>query len=199
MFIELTEFLRCPAAHPSDPHLVLVPDQMVGRMVLEGTVGCPQCRQEFPVRGGVADFDANAAPASPAPPADQRLADTVRALLALTNPGGYVVLVGSAAALAPALTSLMGGIHLVGVNPPAGVQVGANLSLLRHGAGLPLRSRMARGVVLGAEATAAWLEEGARVLLGGLRLVVLRPEVTPPGAVQQMASGHGLWVGEKRP
>jgi uncharacterized protein YbaR (Trm112 family) len=196
VFIELTEHLKCPGAH-EEQHLILVPDRMVGRTVLGGTVACPVCRREYPVTDGIVRFGAP----PPAPPwraMDAGLAEAVRALLSLSNPGGYVVLVGSACVLASSLATLMGGVHFVGVNPPAGVDVTPSLSLLEHGAAVPLRSAMARGVVLGEEsATSSWLEDGARVLLGGLRLVVLRAETEAPPGITRLASGQGLWVGEK--
>ena len=180
-------------------HLVLVPDRMVGRMVLEGTIGCPVCRREYPVRAGIALFD-DEGPETPAAPApDPALAEAVRALLGLSNPGGYVVLVGTACALAPSLASLLGGVHLVGINAPPGTEVTPSLSLLAHAGGIPLRTGMARGVVLGAEAAVSpWLGEGARVLLAGLRLVALREAVAAPDGVTVVAAGQGLWVGEKR-
>lgn len=198
MFIELTEYLRCPVLHETEMHLILVPDRMVGRMVLEGTIGCPVCRLEYPVRGGVAWFGEDVSARPPVPAPDLGLVEAVRALLSLSNPGGYVVLIGAAVALAPALASAMGGIHFVGVNPPAGTEVTPSLSLLVHPTLVPLRRAIARGVVMGAESSASWLEEGARVLLGGLRLVVLRTDTEAPAGFERLASGQGLWVGEKR-
>jgi hypothetical protein len=198
VFIELTEHLRCPAAHESGLPLVLVPDRMLGRMVLEGTIGCPTCRREFLIREGIGRFGEASPETPPAPAVDGTLAESVQALLSLSHPGGYVVLIGSAVALAPALAGAMGGIHFVGVNPPAGIGVTPTLSLLLHPSVVPLRSKVARGVVVGGEVPAQGLGEGARVLLAGLRLVVLRGEVTAPAGVEPRAAGKGLWVGEKR-
>ena len=42
MFIELTDHLRCPADH-EEAFLVLLPDQMDGRAVRGGALGCPVC------------------------------------------------------------------------------------------------------------------------------------------------------------
>lgn len=197
MFIELTEHLKCPASH-DEMHLVLVPHGMVGRVVIRGTVGCPVCRVEYPVENGIVRF--GPAPAMPAgPPRDPGLAEAVRALLGISNPGGVVGLVGSACELGAPLAGLLGGVHLVGINPPAQVEPSPSLSLLVHGTSLPLRSAVARGVVLGGEyASAPWLAEAVRVLLGGLRLVVLQSAVNAPPGVTPLAAGKGLWVGEKR-
>jgi len=57
---------------------------------------------------------------------------------------------------------------------------------------------MARGVVVGAElARTPWVAEGVRVLLPGRRLVVEDEQAAPAG-MAQLASGQGVWVGEKR-
>ena len=195
MFIELTEFLRCPEDH-DDAFCIVLPDEMVGRTIMRGVIGCPACRREYPIRNGVAEFGryvaAGSAPATA--PADP---DTVAALLGLTNPGGCVILRGSAATLAAALAERLGGVHLVGINAPDGTEVSPALTLLNHQWKIPLRSAVARGVVVPADmAQAAWLGEGARVLLRGQRVVVAGEDVVVPG-LEPVATGRGLWVGQK--
>lgn len=199
MFVELSEFLRCPEPH-EESFCVVAPDAMVGRMILAGVVGCPVCRREYPIRQGVVQFGEAAEPeggGEAGGAAGQADADDVWALLGLTSPGGFVVLVGSASRLAPALGQRLGGVHFVGVNPAAGVEMSPGLSLLRHPSRIPLRQSMARGVVLGAEAAGdPWIREGVRVLLGGLRLVAVAETASAPG-LDRLASGPGLWVGQK--
>lgn len=195
MFIELTEFLQCPEDH-DDAFCIVLPDEMVGRTIMRGVIGCPACRREYPIRNGVAEFGrypaAGSAPATA--PADP---DTVAALLGLTNPGGFVILLGSAATLAAALAERLGGVHFVGINAPDGTEVSPALTLLNHQRKIPLRSAVARGVVVPAEmAHAAWLGEGARVLLRGQRVVVAGEDVVVPG-LEPVAAGRGLWVGQK--
>jgi len=56
MFIELSEFLRCPAQH-DEAFCVVMPLEMVGRSVVRGVIGCSNCRREYPVVQGVAIFD----------------------------------------------------------------------------------------------------------------------------------------------
>jgi hypothetical protein len=85
----------------------------------------------------------------------------------------------------------------VGINAPREVEPSSVLSLVRTLDGVPLRSAMARAVVIGAEyAAAKWISESVRVLLGGLGLVVLTTDVTVEG-VEQLAVGNGVWVGKK--
>ncbi|OLC01908.1 MAG: hypothetical protein AUH78_10765 [Gemmatimonadetes bacterium 13_1_40CM_4_69_8] len=205
MHIELTEMLRCPETH-EEAFLVMSTGEMVGRMVRSGILGCPVCRREFPIMKGVVQFsagegaplrDKNTQSLRGAPsPAD---AQTLQALLDLSGPGGYVVLVGSAARHAVGLAGLMGGIHFVGINAPPEVGELPVLSLLACETMIPLRGAVARGVVVGPERTStAWLGEALRVLLRGRRLVIEDERVTAPAGLKQLAMGEGMWVGEKQ-
>lgn len=194
MFIELTDMLRCPRDH-EESYLVLVPERMDARRVVTGLLGCPVCQAEYPVREGVADFG-GAPPSS----AGGAVADAaaLQAFLGLDGRGGYVVLAGSAAAAAHELAAAEAGVHVVAVNPPAGVPSGVMVSVLRAPDRLPFKTRHARGVVLGDDcSSAAWTAEGARVLLPGLRLVVLA-DVPVPAGVTELARSAGAVVGERR-
>lgn len=195
MFIEISEFLRCPQPH-EDSFCVVVPHEMTGRMILRGVVGCPVCKREYPITDGEVRFGETAGAAEAAEAAG--MADVIWALLGLTGPGGLVVLVGSATRLAGALAARMGGVHFVGLNASAGIEISPELSLLRHPDRIPWRHAVARGVVLGAETAAApWIGEGVRVLLNGQRLVAVAETMAAPGLVR-LAAGRGLWVGQKR-
>ena len=196
--------LRCPETH-EEAFLVMSTGEMVGRMVRSGILGCPVCRREYPILKGVVDFRGRgrgegAPPSHPSPfPGRSTDAQTLQALLDLSGPGGYVVLVGSAVRHAVGLAGLMGGIHFVGINAPADVEELPVLSLLACETMIPLRGAIARGVVVGPEGTSPpWLGEGLRVLLRGRRLVIEAERVKPPSGVTQLAIGEGLWVGEKR-
>ncbi len=194
MFIELAEFIRCPRDHP-ETHCVLMPSEMIERSVIRGIVGCPECRREYPIEGGIARFGA---PPPVLPVAQPPEPEVVQALLGLSTPGGYLVLVGSATRLSGALGRLIGGLGFVAVNAdPALVEGLPSLSFLEAEGSIPLRSAMARGVVLGQEyAREPWTREAARVLLPGLRLVALRDELESVG-LERLASGPGIWVGRK--
>jgi hypothetical protein len=192
MFIELTEYLRCAGGH-GDEYLVLTPDKMVERTVVFGTLGCPICKREFRIENKVAIFgEAESVPASTI----DLPAGNVHALLNLSGPGGYVALVGSGATLAPSLSDLFEDVHLIGVNAPASVTPTDAMSLVT-GELVPLRSQVARGVVLGAEQKTAQIEDAARVLLKGLRMVVLAERAELPDGIKLLAAGNGLTVGER--
>lgn len=195
MFIELTEYLRCPESH-AETYCVLVPETIVERRVTRGSIGCPTCRREYPIVEGIVEFgfaDVVDYPAADSLPDPQ----VVQALLGLGSPGGFVALIGSAASGAPQLTRLLDGVHFVGVNPPPDVEASRFLSPLRSARGIPLKTGVARGVVVGADhARPPWLEDGVRVLLRGQRIVVLR-ELGELNGVERLAVGDGLWVGSK--
>lgn len=196
MFIELAEYLLCNGDH-EPTYLVMTPDRMENRIVLEGTVGCPRCRREYRIENGLLDFLPLDVRYDPPDPASGVSAETIRALMGITGPGGYVVLIGSAASLAPALAGLLDGVHLVAVNPPATLETTPEISRLRGRDRIPLRASMARAVVIGAEhAIDPWLDDACRILLRGLRLVVLTDDPGPVGA-QALAAGDGMWVGQK--
>ncbi len=204
MHIELTEMLRCPEPH-RDEFMVLSTGAMSGRMVRYGVVGCPVCRREYEVVDGVVYLggretgDAGrGTPAATPPPLSVSPPEVFQALLDLSGPGGYVILLGSAARHAVSLAARMGGIHFVGINAPPDVEELPVLSLMRAPGVIPLRPAMARGVVVGAELVGPpWLAEAVRVLLRGRRLVVEREDDVAVPGVRRLASGDGLWVGEK--
>ena len=197
MHIDLTEMLRCPEPH-DEAFLVMSTGEMRGRMVRSGLLGCPVCGREYPLIKGVARFSGigEQRAVSSALPVD---AESLQALLDLSGPGGYVVLVGNAARHAVGLAGLMGGIHFVGIDAPPDVEELPVLSLLSCDSMIPLRRAMARAVVVGRDhAEAAWLGEAERILLPGRRLVVEREDVTPPAGLTRVASGRGLLVFERR-
>ncbi|HEV8400010.1 MAG TPA: hypothetical protein VGQ18_09270 [Gemmatimonadales bacterium] len=206
MHIELTEMLRCPEPHREDA-MVLSTGEMIGRMVRSGLVGCSVCRKEFFIKDGIVDFVGSEEPGAGSrrtavPPTPGALLPTptdLQALLELSGPGGFVVLLGDATRFAASLAGLMAGIHFVGVNAPADTAELPILSLLRSSGGIPLRQSFARGVVVGADlATSPWLVEAHRILLRGRRFVTLHEKPELPIGLEKLATAKGLWVGEKK-
>ena len=199
MHIDLTEMLRCPEPH-EEGFLVMSTGEMRGRMVRSGVLGCPVCGREFAILKGVVQFSGSGERgAGPGSAAEGPAPETLQALLDLSGPGGFVVLLGSAARHAVGLAGLMSGIHFIGIDAPPDVEELPVLSLVACDTMIPLRRTMARAVVVGRDrAELAWLAEAHRILLPGRRLVVERDDVTPPPGLTRVASGQGLLVAERR-
>jgi uncharacterized protein YbaR (Trm112 family) len=197
MFIELTDHLRCPAEH-DEQFLVLLPEEMSGRMVRRGALGCPVCGRTYRVDAGVLTA---AAAEPPVPPdgAPQLGADALAAFLGLGGPGGYLVLVGAPGALWQELLELIPGVAPVLVNPPADVPDEYPGSMIRSDR-IPLKSRSMRGVVLGAEVAGDrwWRDEAARVVLPGLRVVGEGAAAAESERLELLASTAGAWVAAAR-
>jgi uncharacterized protein YbaR (Trm112 family) len=196
MFIELTDHLRCPADH-DEAFLVLLPDRVEGRSVQTGTLGCPVCDRRFELHDGVLDTGDAPSPRATAEPS-KLTAEALAPLAGLNGPGGYLVLVGPPAGLWRDVAALVPGVALVAVNPPLAVVDEAGISVLRGGR-LALKTDSMRGVVLGRPygGEPAWVEEAARVVLPGLRVVGEGPDPDPE-LVDLMASAGGVWVGTRR-
>lgn len=194
MFIEVTDHLRCPEPH-DERYLVLLPDEMDGRSVRRGQLGCPVCGRTYSVRDGIVEFGG-----APGVPASASALDgtALAALLGLGGPGGYLALVGAPAARWRELLEAAPGVAPIAVNPPAGVVDEYPLSVV-HAGRIPLKARSMRGVVLGAGFAddPHWLGEAVRVTLPGLRIIGEGPEPGEGAGVEVLATAGGCWVGTK--
>jgi uncharacterized protein YbaR (Trm112 family) len=195
MFIELTDHLRCPSPH-DESFLVLLPDKMEGRSVRTGQLGCPVCGRTFQLVDGV--FDAGGATEPERAGNTALSAEDLSVLIGLSGPGGYLALVGPLASLWGEIAQLNSGVALVAINPPQDVADGEGVSVIRGGM-IPLKSRSLRGVALGKPYAQypAWIREGARVVLPGLR-VVGEGGSPPEDVIDVMASAGDVWVGTKK-
>jgi uncharacterized protein YbaR (Trm112 family) len=194
MFIELTDHLRCPAAH-EEGYLVLLPDRIDERSVREGRLGCPICGRTYTLAEGILDLGGEVADP---PPTTLLEPEPLTALVGLSGPGGYLVLVGQPAARWREVAELNPGVSLVAVNPGPDVTDAAGISVLRSES-LPLRSRSMRGVVLGTPygGDPDWIADGARVVLPGLRVAGEGPAPNSE-TIDLMATAGGAWVGTPR-
>jgi hypothetical protein len=161
------------------------------------------CEAEYPIVAGVVDFQDAKAPRrqdakTPSDKGGLLTAEAAATLLGLRGPGGYLLLAGSAARLAADVAALVPGVHLVCVNASGGTPRAAGASYLLCDDVVPVKSSWMRGVVLGAGCMEApWPAEGARLVLGGLRLVVESEAAEVPGLVE-LARGAGVTVWERR-
>ena len=155
MHILLTDRLICPRCGPGFG-LILIADRIENRRVIEGSLGCPNCRDRFPVEGGFGDL--RPPPRSTrddapdiTPPASPSAVE-VAALLGLIDGPGSVALIGDMAGHATALTGLVPGIEFIGIAPGLrGWEEAEGVSRLTAGASLPFSDGSLRGVGLFAE------------------------------------------------
>lgn len=200
MHILLTDILTCPRCGP-EFGLVLLADRVEDRRVLEGRLGCPNCREQYPITGGAVNArlssersaSAASAPASDAPVADASAASgessaasdespgagdaeaavRLAALLGLADARGTVLVAGPGAALADSVSALVPEVEVVAITAtPDASGERAGVSRIAAGAALPFRSRTLRGVALTGGADEAALGEALRLLQAGARLVV---------------------------
>jgi uncharacterized protein YbaR (Trm112 family) len=199
MFVELVDLLRCPHPH-EDGWLVAAAAATAERHIVHGTLGCPVCHAEFPVRDGVVHFDGECVIAeAPLPHLDEgeRAAEAMRlaALLDLSSAGGTVVLGGAWQGCADAVLALAD-VRVLLVDPPQVPALREEVSAVR-GAPMPVAAAAVRGVALD-ERTAApdRVAAAALALRPGGRLVAPVGAAVPEG-VTELARDGRHWVAER--
>ena len=176
MHILLTDRLTCPRCGPGFG-LILIADRLENRRVIEGSLGCPNCRDRFPVEGGLGDLrppprstldDAPELEPPATPPAME-----VAALLGLTGGSGNVALIGDMAGHATALAGLVPDVEFIGIAPGLrGWEEGEGVSRITMGVSFPFSSGSLRGVGLFADGEPSLAGELARVLAHAGRVAV---------------------------
>jgi uncharacterized protein YbaR (Trm112 family) len=194
MFIELVDTLRCPVPH-EESWLVAAATRMEARHIVQGTLGCPVCKAEYPIRDGVADFrrGAGQAPAKAALP-DAELAMRLAAMLGLADSQGFAVLLGAWGSQAAELTAIAE-TPLILVDPPDGVVGAPGISVLLSDGEIPLAAGAARAMAIDmaesarvASAVRATRQRGR--VLGPVTLAL-------PDGVKELARDESVWVGER--
>lgn len=197
MHILLTDTLTCPRCGP-EFGLIVMADVMEERRVLEGRLGCANCRASYPIAAGVVDLVAGqageageagsaggAAPgrgAGEGAAAAEEAAYRLAALLGVPEGAGTLLLAGVDPETAAALAGLLPHVQVAAAAPPGAGEPPRGPSWLRLAAGFPFRGGTVRGVAMGAGA-AVPLEEAGRVLARGGRLVL---DPAPSGAAERL-------------
>jgi uncharacterized protein YbaR (Trm112 family) len=198
MFMELIDTLRCPKPH-EESWLVLSTRVVESRHVREGTLGCPVCMAEYPIRDGIADFrstetaDGGVGSVSLGDALPE--ADYLAAVLDLIDPKGFAVIVGRWCERADALLELADAPPLVLVDPPMGMTMQPGLSGVRCDTELPLAAGAARGVAVDTS-DAARVRSAARATRVGGRIVA-PAEAPVPDGVRELARDERVWVGTR--
>jgi uncharacterized protein YbaR (Trm112 family) len=188
MFTPLVDILRCPNVH-DETWLVASIDRAEARDILEGTLGCPACLAEYPIRAGVVHF-ADVAPAPSSLPSEK---DAVRlaAALDLTEPRMTAVLYGAWGALAPIIRGLSPA-HLLLINPPARITTGDGISIVTAETA-PVARASVDAVAIDAAASETMIASLAGSLRGGGRMAGQVAQPVPDGLVE-LARDDEVWV-----
>jgi hypothetical protein len=201
MFIELVDFLRCLSPH-EDTWLVAAVTRMDGRHIMDGTLGCPACRRQYPIANGVAWFTDREPVADDLPClttsalANDEQVTRAAALLGLTEPGGIITLGGSWARYADAAAAL-GAAHVVVLNAQSSEASPQEVSALVVETTLPFASGALRAAAFGSDLAApALLTAAARALRSRGRLVA-PASATVPDDAEVLARDGAEWVGER--
>jgi hypothetical protein len=202
VFIELLDLFRCINPH-EDTWLVASLKSVTNRFVVEGTLGCPICSAEYPIRQGIVDFSAGLelpARGGERPVAlhdREELATRAGAFLNVTEPGATVVLGGSWADAALEL-SLMTEARVLTLNSKAGAEESETVGLLRVGSEIPVAPGSVLGVALDASFPAETVASAVKAVRPGGRIVG-PVEIPRPGELALLAQDDDYWVAQKAP
>ena len=194
MFIELVDALRCPNAH-EESWLVAAATRMEFRHIVEGTLGCPVCQAQFPVRRGVVDFRRAGTSTVPQPaPPDEAEAARLAAFLDLTDCTGFAVLLGGWSVHAPLVRGLVETPQII-VDPPEGTEGEPGISVIRCDGPIPIAVGSARGMAIDGHGVARVASAVRATRVNGRLLAPV--SVPVPDGVTELARDATTWVAER--
>jgi hypothetical protein len=183
VYLLLTDRLTCPRCGPGFG-LILLADALEDRVVLQGSLGCHNCRDAFPIAHGFGDLRAPprgalgdglvGSPGPAADPTEGRLeAERQVALLGIVGGPGTLALVGGPARWASEVSSALPEVHVVAIDADLRLWPEApGVSRLVCAPGLPFADASLRGVVVDGRLGGGWLREAARAVVPRGRVVV---------------------------
>ena len=200
MFTELVDTLRCVAEH-EDSWLVAAADETVDRHIITGVLGCPVCHARYEIERGIADFG-GAGPATialdePGLEPNDELAFKLAAMLDVSDPAGYVILMGRWTRLANALRATVP-VQVLAVNPMPDVAMGDGVSGVRTRLDVPVLDGSALGAALDVTSNSAHetllLQSAVASVRPGARIVA-PVELSLPDGVRELVRDDAQWVG----
>lgn len=171
----MTDLLTCPRCGPSRG-LILLVQEVEERRVRSGWLGCPSCRHDFPVRGGIADLrlESEEGPPAPQPVREDELALKILALTGLAEERTYLLLDERLSHVAAEIAEMAPDLEVITVRASAG-----ETETERHGISrvlarepFPLAEHRLRGVAVAPGGDAALVRAAARRLVVGGRLAL---------------------------
>jgi hypothetical protein len=198
MYLELVDALRCLRPHQPTA-LVASVERVVDRDVITGTLGCPLCDARYPIVEGAVVFDPACRPpdwlpAAGPPAGAAETATRVAALLDLTDANGVVLLHGSWADAADAV-SRIAPVAMVLLNPTGRTRADGARGLL-YAPVAPLAPGAVRAAAIDGPADPALVESVVRAVRPGGRLMGPAGVAVPVG-VRELARDADGWVGER--
>lgn len=207
MHLLVTDRLTCVRCGPTFG-LVLVADDLRDRRLLEGFLGCSNCRDRYPVQGGFGDLRPAPRRALPSgwleSPPDPKGALRLAALLGVREGPGLLLLTSSSVQQAQGVAELVEGIEVVAVHAGLlGDEERPGVSRIVCGEGLPFFSGSLRGVVVEGPWPSEGVREAIRVLAPGARLVWLDPPAGPiegleAAGIELLMEAHSVLVGARK-
>ena len=174
----LTDRLTCPRCGP-DFGLILLAHELADRVVKEGLLGCPNCRDGYAIQDGFGDLRAPPRRAMEAGLAgafgshDVAEAERLAALIGVARGPGTVALVGRLAGYGPAISRLTEDLQVVGIDADLSEwPADPSWSRIVARPGMPFFSRSLRGVAIDGRLGRQWIDEAARVVAPMSRVVV---------------------------
>ena len=192
MFIPLVDILRCVNPH-AETWLVASIERAEDRFIIEGTLGCPTCLAEYPIRDGVVYFTERCD--TPATTPSEAEAVRLAAALDLTEPRMTALLQGTWGAHAQ-LVRAVSPAQLILLNPPSGTTSADGVSVV-IGLTIPLAQQSVDAIALDASFTKATRENSNTLELPALRREgrLLAPASTPvPHGFAELARDEDVWV-----
>lgn len=192
MYIPLVDILRCVNPHP-ETWLVASIERAEARDILEGTLGCPTCLAEYPIRDGVVYFTEPASraytrhEAAPSEEAAIRLA----AALDLTDARMTAVLHGRWGMYAPLVRGISPA-QLLLVNPAVPISSGDGLSIVVSAAA-PIAAGAVHAAAFDDDASDAMIASLIAAVRAGGRIAAPATRAVPAG-LAEIARDDVLWV-----
>ncbi len=191
MHLLLTDRLTCPRCGPRFG-LVLLAERVEDRRIVNGSLGCPNCRDRFLVRDGFGDLRApprgplGAGRVGPPGPVGEEETDRLAALIGVPEGPGTLALVGAPARHARGLAERVPGVEVVAVDPDlASWPESPRVSRLVAAPGMPFFDRTLRGAAVDGTLGSGWVEEVARTVSRLARVVVVDARDDVPAALER--------------